>query len=135
MQCWCFNTIPHPQADQAMSINSMCMNAKRKRRRVLLWQSNNSDSQRYTVCTAHIYGSRGCRVGLMHMVGKTKIWARDASVATPHTCKIGSALSFLLQCPRSPASSSCCLHYMQGMDLQPSLLLWAESVRLLGLSR
>lgn len=49
---------------------------------------------RHAACTAHIYGSRGCGVGLM---GKTKTWAADSSITMPHMCKTHSTMPILPQ--------------------------------------
>lgn len=68
MQCWCSNITLHPQTNQAISLNPMFLNAKRKRRRMLLWQS-----QFRFLCTAHIHR---CGVGLMNTAGKEDLGVR-----------------------------------------------------------
>lgn len=102
-----------------MSINSVFMKAKRKRRRMLLWQSNNSDFQDL-LCLQHASMDPEDAEWVWCTLWESKIWAWDTSIVLPHTCKIHSMSSFLLQCPKSPALSSSSLYYMQVKDLWPS---------------
>lgn len=117
MQCWYFSTTLSPQADQDMGINSMFMNARRKRR--MLQQSDNSDMP----YPGHIHRSRGCRVDLVNTMRNTKTWAWDAHIYGHVTCaryvtcchSSSSAPDALHQAPTActtpsegPTATSCC---------------------------
>lgn len=102
-----------------MRINSMCMNAKRKRRRMLLWQSNNWDSQDM-MCILHVSMEpedaewAWCtwrHLGLRHKSSDTTYMQNMQHVVIPPPVPPVSCIKqllFVLHASEGPIALSCC---------------------------